>query len=71
MHTLQVVLGQKDRDDRINALIDIVADMFEFVHDAEPLAKIKSYHKIIMLIVHQTIDCGYFIREYAKDNFGE
>ena len=66
-----MVLAQKDRDSKINALIDVMADTYNFVHDVDPLGKVKCHTKTIMLMVHQTIDCGYFIREYAKDKFGE
>ena len=48
-----------------------MADMYGFVHDVEPLKKIESHSKTIMDMVLQTIDCGYFIRGYAKNNFGE
>jgi hypothetical protein len=47
-------------------------DTLAFVHEVEPLKKIESHKKIIMHIIQQTMECGYFIRDYSKtENFGK
>jgi hypothetical protein len=42
-------------------------DTCGFVHDAEPLKKIESHRRIIVSIMQQTTECGYFIRDYSKN----
>lgn len=46
-------------------------DAYTFVHDAEPLAKVESHKRIMVLLAQQTTECGYFIRHYAKNGFCE
>jgi hypothetical protein len=41
--------------------------MYAFIHEAEPLEKIKSHRQIVALMMQQTVECGYFIRDYAKN----
>jgi hypothetical protein len=43
-----------------------MVDTYTFVLKADPLKKIKSHKPIIISLMIQTIDCGYFIRDYAK-----
>jgi hypothetical protein len=42
-------------------------EVYAFVHETEPLQKIKSHEKIVLLMAKQTIECAYFIRDYAKN----
>jgi hypothetical protein len=42
-------------------------DSYEFVHEVEPLKKVESHEKIIVHIIQQTTECGYFIRDYSKN----
>jgi hypothetical protein len=54
-------LAQKYRDERIGRLIDTINDTCEFMHEVEPLKKVKSHKQIIVQIMQQTTECGYFI----------
>jgi hypothetical protein len=67
VHYVKIVLAQNDRDESINRLVDTMNNTYAFVHEAEPLKKIESHKRIIMLLTQQTIECGYFIRDYAKN----
>ena len=62
----QVLMDQKDRDDRIVRLAGMMTNVFAFVEDAEPLKKIKAHIKTITLLMQQVTECGYFITDYAK-----
>ncbi|KAI9571696.1 hypothetical protein HD554DRAFT_1808801 [Boletus coccyginus] len=62
----QVLVSQKNRDERIIGLAGVMSDVFEFVHDAEPLKAIERHMKAITLLTQQVTECGYFITEYAK-----
>jgi hypothetical protein len=63
----KVFLAQNSRDESIGRLVDIINDTYEFVHEAEPLKKVKSHKQIIVHIIQQTTECGYFIRDYSKN----
>jgi hypothetical protein len=43
-----------------------MGDTYTFVQEVEPLKKVKSHEPVIISLMKQTIDCGYFIRDYAK-----
>ena len=67
----KVVLAQRARDESINHLIETMADVYSFVQEAESLKKIESHKQILLHMAQQTVECGYFIRDYARNkNFG-
>ncbi|KAF8132077.1 hypothetical protein EV363DRAFT_1583662 [Boletus edulis] len=62
----QVLVNQKNRDDKIIRLAGMMSDVFTFVDHAEPLKAIEAHMKTITLLIQQVTECGYFITEYAK-----
>jgi hypothetical protein len=60
-------LAQIYRDESIGRLVDTINDTYEFVHEVEPLKKVDSHREIIVHIMQQTTECGYFIRDYYKN----
>ena len=44
-----------------------MGDAYAFVHLAEPLKKVESQKPIIISLTNQTVECSYFIRDYAKN----
>jgi hypothetical protein len=58
-------LNQKERDDHLGRLLEVMADAYDFVLEAEPVEKIESHKRIVTVMVQQTTECSYFIREYA------
>jgi len=54
-----------DRDDCIIHLIEVMDDVYSFVKDAEAIRKMESQSRTVALIAQQTIECAYFIRDYA------
>jgi hypothetical protein len=69
--SFKVVLAQIARDDSVNHLVETIADAYSFVREAEPLKEFKSQKRILVQMAQQTMECGYFIRDYAKNkNFG-
>jgi hypothetical protein len=64
---VKVFLAQKTRDESVGRLVDTINDTYEFVHEVELLNKVKSHKQIIMRIMQQTTECGYFIRDYSKN----
>jgi len=63
----QTILDEVDCDSRIVGLVETMDDVFSFVKEAEPIKKIESHGRVIELMVQQTTECAYFIREYAMN----
>jgi hypothetical protein len=67
----QVLVDQKNRDDRVIHLAAMMRDAFDFVNDAEHLKSVEAHKKPITLLIRQVTECGYFIIEYAqRKSFG-
>jgi hypothetical protein len=68
----QPFIAQKSHDENIGRLVDVMNDTLGFIHEAESFKKIESHKQIIMNIMQQTMECGYFIRDYSKTkDFGK
>ncbi|KAH7913261.1 WD40-repeat-containing domain protein [Hygrophoropsis aurantiaca] len=63
----KIVLAQKDRDDSIIKLMEAMNRAYAFVQEAEPLRKIEFHREVITLLSQQTLECAYFIRDYARN----
>lgn len=48
-------------------LVEVMHDAYSFVEEAEPLNKVESHRRVIERMEQQTIDCAYFIRDYASN----
>jgi hypothetical protein len=67
-----MVVKQVERDARVNGLVSTMASLYEFLLDANPVEKIRSYENTVVRLVRQTTECAYFIAEYCKtESFGE
>jgi hypothetical protein len=67
----QVIIAQVARDDRITHLVETMVDVYSFVDEAEPLKENDTQKRILVQMAQQTMECGYFIRDYARNkNFG-
>jgi hypothetical protein len=65
-------MNQVERDSKINGLVGTMASLYDFLHDADPLEKIRSYEKTVERLVRQTTECAYFVAEYRKiESFGK
>src|ERR1700691_5895126 len=63
----QTILAQVDRDEGVVHLAEVMDDAYSFVKEAEPIKKIESHGRIILLMAQQTTECAYFIRDYATN----
>jgi hypothetical protein len=41
-------------------------DTYAVLLEVEPLKKVESHKPVIISLMKQTVECGYFIRDYAK-----
>jgi hypothetical protein len=55
------------RDESVNHLVETMADAYSFVQEAESLKEIASHKQILLRMAQQTVECGYFIRDYARN----
>ena len=67
LRLLQTILAQVDRDEGIVHLAEVMDDAYSFVKEAEPIKKIESHGRIILLMAQQTTECAYFIRDYTTN----
>ncbi|KAJ6542498.1 hypothetical protein DFH09DRAFT_990785, partial [Mycena vulgaris] len=66
----QAVKKQQETDDKLQKLVETMADVYSFVEDTEFLAqKIQSLEHKTLAIVKQTVECALFIQEYTVNGF--
>ncbi|KIM89872.1 hypothetical protein PILCRDRAFT_812653 [Piloderma croceum F 1598] len=68
---MKMVQAQQARDQRILDLVVTMDTTYSFVVSADELKNQPVLQDIIKEILKQTIECGYFIREYTRRSFGE
>jgi hypothetical protein len=66
----QMVQAQQSRDQRILDLVTAMENTYSFVVSADELNRHPVLQDIVEQILKQTIECGYFIQEYTRRNFG-
>ena len=72
MNVPKVFTSQIDRDERIMSLVHSMNDAYAVIPGAEDLRRLKSenINTCIDAMLKQTIECGYFIKEYSSSSFG-
>ena len=66
----QMVQAQQARDQQILCLVMAMENTYSFVVSADKLKSHPVLQDITEQILKQTIECGYFIQEYTRHNFG-
>jgi hypothetical protein len=64
-----MVRGQQDRDQKISSLIRTMEETYSFVTLVDELKKNEVLQDVVEQLLKQTIECGFFIQEYARHNF--
>ncbi|KAF7970100.1 hypothetical protein HWV62_24970 [Athelia sp. TMB] len=62
---LKLVKAQQDRDNKITALIQTMQSTYSAVVHSE-VVKDERLHDVLERILRQTVDCGFFIQQYAR-----
>ena len=65
-----MIQGQQVRDRKILELVASMENTYSFVIYADELKKYPVLQDVLEQILKQTIECGYFIQEYTRRNFG-
>ena len=66
----QMVQAQQARDLKILYLVEAMEKTYSFAVSVDELKNYSILQDIIVLILKQTIECGYFIQSYTRHNFG-
>ncbi|KIM76026.1 hypothetical protein PILCRDRAFT_13068 [Piloderma croceum F 1598] len=62
----KVVQAQQHRDENILKLVTTMEDTYSFVASTNKLKNQSILQDIVNQILNQTIQCGYFIQQYAQ-----
>ena len=62
----QKIIDQRNRDDAVCSLLLKMNEVYETLTNAE-LRDIDSMKGVVERISQQTLECSYFIREYASN----
>ena len=65
-----MIQDQQVRDRKILELVASMENTYSFVIYADELKKYPVLQDVLEQILKQTIECGYFIQEYTRRNFG-
>ncbi|EJU05444.1 WD40 repeat-like protein [Dacryopinax primogenitus] len=70
----EVVKAQKDRDDNIMSLVEIMNDTYAFIQEASELKEMMKNpgkdtlrERALIRLAKQTVECANFISTYSKD----
>ncbi|OJA14968.1 hypothetical protein AZE42_03231 [Rhizopogon vesiculosus] len=66
----EVIRRQHARDESIRKLTSTMCDTYNLVLDAQDLCRFQDQQKTVTLLARQTIECAYFIRDYALHKSG-
>ncbi|GJJ10753.1 hypothetical protein Clacol_004981 [Clathrus columnatus] len=65
-----VITDTQGVDQSILDLFETLDSVYKFIEDATEIKKHPSYERILTSLAQQTVECAYFIRDYAnKKNF--
>lgn len=65
-----MVQAQQCRDQMLSVLITTMGDTYSLVVSVDKLKDDLALQEIVEQILKQTIECGFFIQEYTRRNFG-
>ncbi|GJJ09721.1 hypothetical protein Clacol_003945 [Clathrus columnatus] len=63
---VNVVTYTQDVDQNILELFETLDATYKFIEDTKEIENYPSYKCILSTLAKQTVDCAYFIRDYAK-----
>ncbi|KAF8978028.1 hypothetical protein BDQ17DRAFT_1383359 [Cyathus striatus] len=62
----EIFIKQKERDERVLGLIQIIADVYQMILDSDPVMKCRTLSEAINNLIALTRECAYFIVQYIK-----
>ncbi|GJJ11003.1 hypothetical protein Clacol_005232 [Clathrus columnatus] len=64
---VNVIVYTQDVDQNILDLFETLDATYKFIEDTKEIENYPSYKCILSTLAKQTVDCAYFIRDYAKN----
>ena len=64
-----MVEAQQAQDSKVIGLVKAMERTYSIVKSADELKDYSVLQEIIIQILKQTIECGYFIQRYTQRNF--
>ncbi|GJJ11131.1 hypothetical protein Clacol_005362 [Clathrus columnatus] len=65
--SFQAIFYTQDVDQNILDLFETLDVTYKFIEEAKEIENYLSYKRILSTLAKQTVDCAYFIRDYAKN----
>ena len=65
-----MVQAQQARNMKILGLVRVMDNVYSIVVSADDLRSHSVLQDTVAAILKQTIECGYFIEDYTRRNFG-
>ena len=59
-------MKQKERDERVLELTQVMASVYQMILDSDPMEKCRMLSKSINELIALTRECAYFISQYMK-----
>ncbi|GJJ11030.1 hypothetical protein Clacol_005261 [Clathrus columnatus] len=63
---VNVIVYTQDVDQNILDLFETLDATYQFIEDTKEIENYPSYKRILSTLAKQTVECAYFIRDYAK-----
>ena len=60
-------MHQIERDGKITDLVEDMQALYALLKGTDPSKYDGPQRKIVTSLAHQTIECAYFLRQYASD----
>ncbi|GJJ10992.1 hypothetical protein Clacol_005221 [Clathrus columnatus] len=64
---VNVIAYTQDVDQNILDLFETLDATYKFIEDTKEIENYPSYKRILSTLAKQTVECAYFIRDYAKN----
>ncbi|GJJ11102.1 hypothetical protein Clacol_005333 [Clathrus columnatus] len=64
---VEIITNTQDVDQNILQLFETLDTTYKFLEETKEIENYPSYKRILSTLAKQTVDCGYFIRDYAKN----
>ncbi|KAF8908540.1 hypothetical protein CPB84DRAFT_1843437 [Gymnopilus junonius] len=65
---VKVVVDQIGRDDKVERLVQIMANLYSYFNEAEQIKVILTYRRTLARLLNQTSESAHFIANYRKVN---
>ncbi|KAF9000091.1 hypothetical protein BDQ17DRAFT_1427362 [Cyathus striatus] len=62
----ELFMKQKERDERVLALVQLMSTLYQMILDSDPLEKCRTLGDAVNGLISLTRECAYFVAQYIK-----